>query len=71
MKNGDEYVEEVEHCLGSIERPMTFDDCAAKFRECAASALKPIPDKTVEKVISLIQDLENLKDATEIIRLLA
>ena len=27
MKDGAEYTEEVEHPLGSIERPMTFEDC--------------------------------------------
>jgi 2-methylcitrate dehydratase PrpD len=71
LKNGDEYIEEVEHCLGSIERPMTFADCAAKFRECAASAIKPVSADTVEKVIDLVTHLEKLEDATQIIRLLA
>jgi 2-methylcitrate dehydratase PrpD len=71
MKNGDEYTEEVEHCLGSIERPMTFDDCAIKFRECNASAIKPLSADRVEKVIGLVKELEKADDATEIIRLLA
>jgi len=70
MKNGTEYTEEVEHCLGSVERPMTFDDCAAKFRECAAGSIKTLPAATVDKVIDMIGRLEKLDDATEIIRLL-
>jgi 2-methylcitrate dehydratase PrpD len=70
MKDGTEYTEEVEHCLGSVERPMTFDDCAAKFRECAAGSIKPLPAATVDKVIDMIGRLEKLDDATEIIRLL-
>jgi 2-methylcitrate dehydratase PrpD len=70
MKDGTEYSEEVEHCLGSVERPMTFDDCAVKFRECAAGSIKPLPAATIDKVIDMIGQLEKLDDATEIIRLL-
>jgi 2-methylcitrate dehydratase PrpD len=70
MKDGKEYTEEVEHCLGSVERPMDFDGCAVKFRECAPNSVKPLPGDTVEKVIDMIAHLEKLDDATEIIRLL-
>jgi 2-methylcitrate dehydratase PrpD len=70
MKDGTEYTEEVEHCLGSVEKPMTFEDCAAKFRECAAGSIKPLPADTIDKVIQLVSQLEKLNDATEIARLL-
>ncbi len=70
MQDGREYTDEVEHCLGSIERPMTFEDVARKFRECAACAIKPLPAAKVEKVIDLVNRLEKLADATEIIKLL-
>jgi 2-methylcitrate dehydratase PrpD len=70
MKDGQEYQEEVEHCLGSVERPMTFADCAKKFRECAPFAIKPLPADTIDKVVGMIDRLEKLDDATEIIRLL-
>jgi len=70
MKDRAEYTEEVEHPLGSIERPMTFEDCVAKFRECSAYPIKPIPGDMVDKVIELVKQLERLDDATEIIRLL-
>ncbi len=70
MKDGTEYMEEVEHCLGSVERPMTFEDCAEKFRECAACSIKPLSADTVDKVIEMVARLEKLNDANEIIRLL-
>jgi 2-methylcitrate dehydratase PrpD len=70
MKDGTEYTEEVEHCLGSVERPMTFEDCTKKFRECAACSIKPLSADTVDKVIEMVARLEKLNDATEIIRLL-
>jgi 2-methylcitrate dehydratase PrpD len=70
MQDGTEYTEEVEHCLGSVARPMTFEDCAVKFRECAACSIKPPPAERVDKVIDMVGRLEKLHDATEIIRLL-
>jgi len=69
-KAGAEYTEEVEYSLGSPERPMTFDDCAGKFRECSAYSIKPLSANTVDKVIELTRRLEQLDDATEIIKLL-
>lgn len=70
MKDGVEYTEEVEYFLGSPERPMTFEDCIAKFKECAACSIKPLPGDTVDTVIELVSQLEKLDDATEIIRML-
>lgn len=70
MKDGSEYTEEVEHPLGSGAKPMTFEDCVAKFRQCSAHSVKPIPAKTVNKVIELVRQLEQLDDATKIIQLL-
>jgi 2-methylcitrate dehydratase PrpD len=71
MADGTVYTKEVTHCLGSIERPMTFNDIADKFRECAAGGRKPLPLKTVGQVIVSVANLESLPDATGIIRLLA
>jgi 2-methylcitrate dehydratase PrpD len=66
MKDGIEYTGEE----GSIERPLTFEDSVAKFRECAACSIKPLAGAKVDKVIGLVRKLERLDDATEIIRLL-
>jgi 2-methylcitrate dehydratase PrpD len=70
LNDGTEYSELVEHCLGSIERPMTFDDCGAKFKQCAKTAAKTLSDQTSQKVIDITSNLEQLEEATEIIRLL-
>jgi 2-methylcitrate dehydratase PrpD len=70
MQDGTEYTEEVEHCLGSVARPMNFEDVTKKFRECAACSIKPLPADTVDKVIGMVGRLEKLNDATEIIRML-
>jgi 2-methylcitrate dehydratase PrpD len=69
MVDGATYKEHVEFCLGSVERPMSLDDIARKFRECAPGAVKPLKKAAIEKVIKLVGRLEELDDATEIIRL--
>ena len=70
MQDGTEYTEEVENCLGSMERPMTFENVTKKFRECAACSIKPLKKDAIEKVIEMVGRLEKLTDATEIIRML-
>ncbi len=70
MKNGAEYSEYVEFCLGSVERPMTLNDCVRKFRECYPSSVRPLAAEKAEKVIEMILHLEDMKDATEITRML-
>jgi 2-methylcitrate dehydratase PrpD len=70
MKGGEVYREEVAQCLGSVARPMTFQDIAAKFRDCAAASVKPPSGETVAEVIEMVGRLEKLDDATLIIKML-
>ncbi len=69
MNDGTEYSEFVEDFLGSVGNPMTFDNCAEKFRECALFALNPLPPEKIERIIDLIRNLEKLDDGTEPIKL--
>jgi 2-methylcitrate dehydratase PrpD len=70
MKDGAEYSEYVEFCLGSVERPVTTDDCVRKFRDCYSCSVKPLSAETAEKVIDMVLHLEDVEDATEIVRML-
>jgi len=60
---GKMYSKQIEDPLGSLERPMSFDDCAKKFRDCA----KNLPEKQTDRVIEQIQRLEQIEDISEII----
>jgi 2-methylcitrate dehydratase PrpD len=64
--DGRSFAKVVENPLGSLERPMSFDDCARKFADCA----KNLDPKRVETIIDLVGRLEQLTDIREIIRLL-
>ncbi len=65
--DGSEYSEDVKHCLGSVENPMTFADCARKFMECSRASIKPLSQNSAEKVIESINRLEDLENAAAVI----
>ncbi len=62
-EQGDVYSKEVGHPMGSLERPMSFDDCAGKFRDCA----KQLGDEKIDRAIELTGQLEKVNDIGEII----
>ena len=70
-KAGRTYSRTVEYVPGHPKNPMSFDDCVEKFRKCLPFSIKPLPDENIERVISLVRNLENLKDVRRIPRLLA
>jgi len=71
MKNGRVYSEQIDDPLGSPQRPMTFSDCARKFRDCATYQGRKLPDRQIEKIIELIGQLEHVEDIVDIIKLLS
>jgi 2-methylcitrate dehydratase PrpD len=65
-KGGKTFSKVVENPLGSLERPMSFDDCARKFSDCA----KSLGSQKSERIIELVRQLEKLNGIQEIICLL-
>jgi 2-methylcitrate dehydratase PrpD len=66
-KEGNVYSKEVAHSLGSLERPMSFKDCARKFRDCA----KELSSEQADRVIEFIGQLEQMADIRKLINLLS
>jgi 2-methylcitrate dehydratase PrpD len=64
--NGRTFEKVVQNPLGSLERPMSFEDCARKFSDCA----KSIDAGRIDTIIDLVGRLDELEDIREIIRLL-
>jgi 2-methylcitrate dehydratase PrpD len=64
--DGKAFEKVVENPLGCLERPMSFDDCARKFTDCANN----LDSNNIERIIELVGRLEQLDDIQEIIRLL-
>jgi 2-methylcitrate dehydratase PrpD len=63
---GKAFAKVVESPLGSLERPMSFEDCARKFADCA----KSLDAQKIQRIIERVGQLEKLDDIKEIIRLL-
>jgi 2-methylcitrate dehydratase PrpD len=55
---------------GHPQKPMSWGELCDKFNDCARHGAKPMPQDNIEKVISLLTDLEKVEDVSEIIRLL-
>jgi len=56
---------------GDPRHPIAQSQLEAKFRDCVSFAAKTVPAERIERAIALINDLENMTDATEIVRVLA
>jgi 2-methylcitrate dehydratase PrpD len=57
--------------LGAPENPLSEAQQIAKFRDCAAHAVRPIPSETIEQVLTTLATFDEVADARSLIRLLA
>jgi 2-methylcitrate dehydratase PrpD len=56
--------------IGSPQRPLTDAQFEAKFRDCARNAVQPLPDGTIDAILSRIDRLEAMADARDLLTLL-
>jgi len=56
---------------GNPRNPITKGELVEKFRDCASYSVKPLPKDSVEKVIELVDKLEEVDDVSQIIRLVS
>jgi 2-methylcitrate dehydratase PrpD len=70
-RNGKVYSKTADRLFGTPENPMTFADVAMKFKRCCEYSIRPIPEENQNKVIKLIEGLEQVTDVGQIARLLA
>lgn len=66
MLNGEIFSCKVDVLKGSPLKPMTFDDCAAKFKNCLEYSQKSSLIKNSEIITDFIFNLEKKKDVSEI-----
>ncbi len=69
MKDGRTISGRADFGKGSPANPMSYDECADKFRGCAEFAKWPT-DKA-EKIVETVRSLERLKDIRELMKLCA
>lgn len=71
MRDGRRFEKVGTNVPGSSEAPMTWDDIARKFGDCASVATAPPSMDQVIRVQQLTRDLESLSNVTELLHVLA
>jgi len=67
LKDGRELCHEVANPKGDPQNPMTDEELAAKYRDCAGIVLSP---RETQKSLDMISHLEDLEDIGELMDLL-
>ncbi len=68
-EDGIVYTKQLDYPFGSPQDPMSLADIAAKFRYCCQYSAKPVIQENQDKVVEMIQGLEEVGDITEIVSL--
>lgn len=71
LKDGSVYEEKVIDSLGSQNNPLTREQRIEKFKECCSYSRKKLTEAEIDRIIELIDDLENLDDMTELYELVS
>ena len=69
-KQGKAYEKVVTFAKGNPKNPMTKEELTAKFYHCASHAAMALPKKNLDRVVEMVDNLEELKDIREITALL-
>lgn len=69
-KDGRLYSKRVDFAYGDPKKPISKDDLINKFRECVPHSAKPPSDSETEKLIQMVDDLENVNDVGSIVQIL-
>ena len=59
-----------EFVKGDPRNPFTFKDCVERFMAEAASAARPLPADDLERFVTMVEHLEDVKDAADLMPLL-
>ena len=70
MKNGKVYQHSMDVSPGSQGKPLTYEEHMARFQDCVDYAGKPLPKRNIEKLVSLVDRLEDVEDIRSLIPLL-
>ena len=70
IKGGKVYSRQVDIPYGHPDKPITWEDLIAKFKDCLSYSAKPISKDNTEQAIDMICNLEKVEDVGQIVRLL-
>jgi 2-methylcitrate dehydratase PrpD len=71
LDDGRQYTQQVEHLLGSPAHPLSRDEHLRKFRRCWQHGGRHLPPEHAERLMNMVEHLEDVDDVTALCRLLA
>ena len=69
-KSGDVFENTVLAPRGGPDNPLTEHEHLERFKDCLAYGGRPLPDKNGEKILSMIENLEDVSDIQDLIPLM-
>ena len=69
LKDGRTLRVDIPHTLGSPERPLSRGQHLAKFRRCWSCGAQPLADEAANRLIHLVDGLDELGNTSEIVAL--
>ena len=70
MKDGKEYSHREELAKGHPRNQLSEAEFSEKFRDCVQRSVKPIPQKNIDSVLDLLNNLEKVDEIGEVVKLL-
>lgn len=70
-KGGELLTRRVDKHLGWVENPLSKEDLIEKFRDCASYSVKPLSKKSVDKVIDMVDKLDEVRDVRNLIEIVS
>ena len=70
-KDGKLHSRRVDEPYGMNVKPMSWEDLIEKFRDCVSYSVKPLSKEKVDKIINMVDKLEEVDDVSNLIKLVA
>ena len=71
IRSGQKYSKQVPFVCGHPQNPIAREDLLAKFRDCARYSITPLSPERIDTIIDTVDKLEQVKDISQLIQLLA
>ena len=69
LRDGQQLAVDIPAILGHPDNPLSYEDNVEKFLKAWHSAAKPLSEKAAQRVIHLIDELEEVTDVRELLDL--
>jgi len=68
---GKKYSKRVDVLKGSLDDPITNEELAEKFKDCASHSVKPIKKQNIDKAAELILNIDTVDDIRDVVSLIS